>query len=119
VQNGVKSEVVQAPSGEERRRYSRHRMIGRLFIVLKDGTTKDATSFEISVGGISAATTHPLKVGEQVTLWPVVSERVAAVIRRNSGTMYGFEFIGLKPEIRERIQEICKKLPPFQTMLDL
>ena len=119
VRDEVKTEGQQAPVASEKRRHTRHRMIQRLFIVQQDGSTKEATSFEISVGGMSAATTHMFAVGEHVVLWPVVSERVLAVVRRNRGTMYGFEFVDLKPEIRDRIQALCTKLPPFRTMLDM
>jgi len=119
VQDEARSEGLEAADIVERREHPRHRMIQRVFIVLKDGSTKEATSFEISVGGMSAATTHHLNVGEHVVLWPVVSERILAVVQRNHGTMYGFEFVGLKQEIQERIQALCAKLPPFKSMIDV
>jgi hypothetical protein len=48
-------------------------------------------SFEISGGGLSAATSGYLEVGEQVLLFPVLRTRVRATVRRRNGSMYGFE----------------------------
>jgi hypothetical protein len=51
-------------------------------------------SFEISLGGISAATPNVLFMGERVELYPVMGFRVRAIVRRKNGAMYGFEICG-------------------------
>jgi len=33
--------------------------------------------------------------------------------------MYGFEFVGLSEDFRERIRNICRGLPLFTSMLDV
>lgn len=39
-------------------------------------------------------------------------------MRRKNVAMYGFEFVGLTEEIRERIRNTCKGLPLFLSMLE-
>ena len=75
--------------------------------------------FEISEGGISAATPNILLVGERVELYPVVGYRVHAVVRRKNGAMYGFEFVGLTEEQSAKIRAKCESLPLFMSMLDV
>jgi hypothetical protein len=79
----------------------------------------DAMMFEMSEGGMSAATPNILLVGEHVELYPVVGLRVYAVVRRKNGAMYGFEFIGLTEEQGTKIREKCASLPLFTSMLDV
>lgn len=69
---------------------------------------------EISVGGLSAATTVVLRAGEEVRLSPVVGEQVSAIVRRRIGTMYGFEFVSVPPKVEEKIQFLCAGLVPFR-----
>jgi hypothetical protein len=66
----------------------------------KDGTREPATRFEISSGGMSLATTAKLKNGEEVALSPVSGER--AMVRRNQGTVFGLEFLGVTDELRAK-----------------
>jgi hypothetical protein len=33
--------------------------------------------------------------------------------------MYGFEFVGLTKEQKEKIRTLCEKLPPFRSMTDI
>jgi hypothetical protein len=105
--------------GPERRRHARHRYIERIYIGKHDGTWFTAMTFEISVGGLSVATTVALEVGEAVNLSPVVGKRVEAIVRRKQGAMYGFEFVELTPKIVEQIQKLCETLPLFQSMIDV
>ena len=56
-------------------------------------------TFEIGPGGLSAATSGRLTVGDQV--------------------MYGFEFLAQPPEFQQQILGLCKTLPLFQTMADV
>jgi hypothetical protein len=46
-----------------------------------------AMTYEISAGGLSAATPPNLSVGEKVSLSPIVKKRVEAVVRRKNGSM--------------------------------
>lgn len=112
------------PSQEvERRRYTRHRYASAVEIYLEKPGSRynacDATTLEISEGGMSAATPNILFVGERVELWPVLGERVKATVKRKHGAMYGFEFVGLSEEQSEKIRKTCEKLPLFQSLLDV
>ncbi len=78
-----------------------------------------AMTYEISGGGLSAATTAELTVGDKVKLSPVVDKRVNTIVRRKKGAMYGFEFVGLTPKIEARILKLCKGLPLFQSLIDV
>ena len=105
--------------GFERRRYSRHRLMQKIHIWREDGSGETGIAFEISQGGMSAATTFALGLGEVVELSPVVGHLVRAVVRRRTGAMYGFEFIEMTAELREQLIEMCEKLPPFQSLADI
>jgi PilZ domain len=108
-----------APRGIERRRHSRHRFIVDLNISGENGGSMHVMSFEIGAGGMSAATSGELEVGEQVILYPVIRARVKATVRRKNGSMYGFEFLAPTPEFREAVLALCQTLPLFQTMADI
>jgi PilZ domain len=107
------------PGGQERRRHTRHQFIERVFIITPDGEPHIATSFEVSEGGMSAASTTAMHVGDKVGLRPVTGETVKAVVRRNQGTMYGFEFLELAEGIRLRLRALCQNLPPFRTSANI
>ena len=118
----TESKIEQPPStptGVERRKHQRHRHIQPLYIARKDGTYQDGTTFEISESGLSAAITGSLTVGEEVQLSFIAGERIMAIVRREQGTLHGFEFIGLTPRIQEKLQKLCEGLPQFQTLLDI
>jgi PilZ domain len=100
----------------ERRKHTRHRLIERLYIGRQDGLWYTAMTFEISAGGLSAATTADLEVGEIVKLSPVVEKRVDAIVRRKHGAMYGFEFLELPARIEDQIRKVCEGLPLFHTL---
>jgi PilZ domain len=103
---------------QERRKHPRHRYIERLYIGKADGTWFTAMTYEISAGGLSAATPTNLAVGEKVSLSPVVNKRVEAIVRRKSGAMYGFEFLGLTVQLEEKVRKLCESLPLFQTLIE-
>jgi hypothetical protein len=107
------------PTAAERRRHQRHRHIQPLYVARKDGAYLDGTTFEISESGLSAAITGKLTVGEEVQLSFIAGERIMAIVRREQGTLHGFEFIGLTPRIQEKLQKLCEGLPQFQTLLDI
>ena len=104
---------------EDRQRHSRHRFIERLYIGKQDGMWYTGMTYEISGGGLSAATTTELTVGDKVKLSPVVDKRVNAIVRRKKGAMYGFEFVGLTTKIEARILKLCEGLPLFQSLIDV
>jgi c-di-GMP-binding flagellar brake protein YcgR len=107
------------PSWVERRKYPWHRYIEEIAICGKDKTEHSAMSFEISGGGMSAATPNCFPVGDQVELYLILGDWVKATVRRKGGAMYGFEFVGLTKEQKEKIRALCEKLPPFQSMADI
>jgi PilZ domain len=110
------SEPEQVRVEVERRKHPRHRYIERLYIGRRDGLWYTAMTFEISAGGLSAATTADLQMGEVVKLSPVVEKRVDAIVRRKRGAMYGFEFLELTPRVEDQIRKVCERLPLFQTL---
>jgi hypothetical protein len=65
---------LKAPGGIERRKHSRHRFIIDLNISTENGASMHGMSFEIGAGGMSAATSGPLEVGEQVILYPIIED---------------------------------------------
>jgi PilZ domain-containing protein len=99
--NPIKDPSV-APRGIERRRHVRHRFIVDLNISSESGASMHGMSFEIGAGGMSAATSRQLEVGEQVIWYPVMRARVKATVRRKNGSMYGFEFLLPTAEFQER-----------------
>lgn len=107
------------PHGIDRRRHPRHRFIQPLTIKKPTGESHRATSFEISESGLSLATIVPLQVGEEVELTPVAQATVRAVVKHNQLTMYGLQFVDLAPDLRNRLLELCNKLPLFQSMADV
>jgi hypothetical protein len=90
-----------------------------LNISSENGATMHGMSFEIGAGGMSAATSGQLEVGEQVLLYPVVRARLKATVRRKNGSMYGFEFLAPTAEFQEMVLALCQTLPLFQTMADI
>jgi hypothetical protein len=52
-------------------------------------------------------------------LSPVAGYRVSAIVRRRTGSMYGFEFVELTEKQQKDICEMCKDLPLFRSMLDI
>jgi hypothetical protein len=108
---------------DDRRRFSRHRFSTSLEISVVEPRgrydTFDAMTFEISEGGLSAATPNILFVGERVRLNPVMGFHLQAVVKRKNGAMYGFEFVGLSDAQRDKIRKDCERLPPFSSMLNV
>ena len=102
-----------------RRRYTRHRFSAQVEIRRKPGLNVDAMMFELSEGGMSAATPNILAIGETVEIDTVAGQTAKAIVRRKHGAMYGFEFVGLSEDFRERIRNICRGLPLFTSMLDV
>jgi c-di-GMP-binding flagellar brake protein YcgR len=116
--NEIENESWPTGKSIERRRFSRHQLIDRIFIVTDNGTFT-GTSSEISRGGMSAATLGNLHVGRAVDVKPVLGQRIRAIVRRNQGTTFGFEFIDLPSGVKERIKTLCETLPLFHTTADI
>jgi hypothetical protein len=116
-------EPPQSTATAERRRHSRHRYSSSVEVCVEDPRGRydifDAMAFEISESGMSAATPNILLVGEHVELNPVMGFRLQAIVRRKSGAMYGFEFVGLTGQQLEHIRKQCESLPLFSSMLDV
>jgi PilZ domain len=107
------------PLPSDRRQHARHRFIQSLTIKKLGGEAFRATSFEISESELSLATTVPLEVGDEVELSPVAKATVRAVVKRTQRTMYGLQFIDLPPDLHDRLVELRRGLPLFQTMADI
>jgi PilZ domain len=108
-----------AQNATEKRRYTRHRYSSEIEIWRGDEYVGDAMSFEISEGGMSAATPKILQVGERVHLCSLLGYQLTGIVKHKTGAMYGFEFVGLTEEQREKIRNKCKALPLFVGLIDV
>ncbi len=98
----------------DRRRHVRYRFSAPINVHLGGGSAIRGICLEISESGLSALTGDVLVVGDTVGLEPVVGSRVSTLVRRQSGKIYGFEFLNLTPEQIQRIAEVCKSLPKYE-----
>ena len=120
-ENGQPLQAGAAKAAQEpanRRRFSRHRFTAQVEIRREQGLDVDAMMFELSEGGMSAATPNILAVGEKVQVKTVAGQTVKAIVKRKHGAMYGLEFVGLDEDLRERIRNVCRGLPLFQSILE-
>jgi hypothetical protein len=107
MQTDVNSQNV-SETCSDRRRHARYRFSAPINIHSADGTAMRGISMEISESGLSAITADALQLGATVELEPVCAGRVSALVRRNVGRIYGFEFINLTAEQADRINQSCK-----------
>jgi PilZ domain-containing protein len=98
----------------ERRRHARYRLVQALVISSSKQFSCKATTSDISISGLSATSSEELRIGENVHLFPVVGQRVAAVVRRKEGAIYGFEFTDLPDPVVADIHALCRGLFPFR-----
>lgn len=63
-------------------------------------------TLEISVGGLSAATTIALEVGAAVNLSPVVGKRVAGIVSRKQGATVRIQVYSVEAQNRRADSEI-------------
>ena len=98
----------------DRRRHPRYRFSVPLTIRSADGEITRAITLEISASGVSAITERSLRLNDTVELEPIAASKVLAVVRRNVGRVYGFEFLALSSEQAHAIVERCKLLPRYQ-----
>jgi len=106
------------PDVANRRRYTRHRFSARVEIRREHELDLDAMMFELSEGGMSVATPNILTIGERVEVTSVAGHTVKAIVRRKHGALYGFEFVGMSEDLREKIRNLCRGLPLFKTILE-
>jgi hypothetical protein len=98
----------------DRRRRLRYRFSIPITIRSTDGRAIPGISMEISESGMSAITAESLEVADTVELEPIAGGRVLAVVRRNIGRVYGFEFLDLTAEQIKRINDSCKLLARYE-----
>jgi PilZ domain len=104
---GQETSTSSGPQQVERRRHPRFRFSEQILIYRKDGSSYRATTSEISLGGLSAASSVALRPGEEVRLSLLVGDQVSAIVRRRIGTIYGLEFISVPPWVKEEIHVLC------------
>jgi len=110
---------MSAKRGRQRRRFPRHRTDLSLTVTVlrQEGYSRlQGRCHEIAEAGLGGAISTALVAGEVVSLEfsiPDMSEPLVlrAVVRHRAGLVYGFEFIALSPEQRERILTFAKPLP--------
>jgi PilZ domain-containing protein len=113
-----KAEGAASTSPQSRRRWERHKI--SVVIALHDerGTTPmRVTATDISAGGCYVETIFPLSIGTslKVDLW-IAEEKITTltfVRTSDPGLGMGIEFIGLKPEDQQRLQEYLKAMNPW------
>jgi PilZ domain len=98
----------------DRRRHPRYRLSVPLTITGGDGVIMRGISIEISASGLSAIIAESLKLNDTVEIEPIGAVKVLALVRRNIGKIYGFEFLNLTTEQTQRIIESCKMLPLYK-----
>jgi hypothetical protein len=98
----------------DRRRHPRYHFSVPITIHAANGVAIPGITIEISESGLSAITANPLKITDTVELEPIAGGKVPAVVQRNVGRLYGFEFLNLTAEQIQRINESCKKLARYQ-----
>jgi len=98
----------------DRRRHTRYCLVQALAISSSKQLSSKATTSDISISGLSASSSEQFRAGESVYLFPVVGQRVAPVVRRKVGAMYGFEFADLPDRVVADIHILCRGLFPFR-----
>lgn len=116
---GQEPDISSTPPHAERRRHPRCRLSERILIHRKDGSSCRATTCEISLSGLPAATTGILRPGEEVRLSPLVGDQVSAIVRRKIGTIYGFEFVSVPPTVQQELHILCAGLAPFRGLSEV
>src|SRR5579884_4183260 len=101
MQTQAEAAAEQRPSSD-RRRHPRYRWSAPIFVYLSNGSTVRAMSIEISESGMSALLSESLRPGEIVKIGPVPGGKASAMIKRQNGKVYGFEFLNLAwPQLRQ------------------
>jgi len=113
----MKTDVVSntASAGvSDRRRHARYRFSTPITVHPSNRPAMPGMSLEISESGMSVLIGDALKVGEAVRLQPIAGGDVSALVRRQTGKIYGLEFLNLTSAQMQRIAENCKRLPLYR-----
>jgi c-di-GMP-binding flagellar brake protein YcgR len=113
MQTNVDDQNASSPP-PDRRKHVRYRFSIPVTIRGADRTSISGISIEISESGMSAIAAQSLEINTTVQLEPVAAGSVSALVRRNTGRVYGFEFLNLTAEQSQRIIETCKMLPRYE-----
>lgn len=70
-------------------------------------------SIEISETGMSAVMSESLRVGEIVRVDAIGGGKASAIVRRQNGKVYGFEFLNLAWSQAREIVRTCDRLPLY------
>src|SRR5258707_619334 len=98
----------------DRRRHPRYRYSAPVTVLASDGSVVPGITLEISESGFSALIGVPLRVGDTTQVEPVAGGKASALIRRNLGKVYAFEFLDLTTEQIQQIRNKCKQLPIYR-----
>jgi hypothetical protein len=101
------------PHAVERRRFPRYHYSAPIFI-RASALEGRGMSIEISECGMSLMANVSLLVGDIVELEPVGGETAKAILRRNVGKLYAFEFLSLNTAQVKRIRRTCRRLPAYR-----
>jgi c-di-GMP-binding flagellar brake protein YcgR len=84
-------------------------------LVAERKNTTHGMSLEISEGGMSAVIEGDLRIGEIADVavpLPAGDLKALAIVRHKTAGHFGFEFLGLRPEERQRLKESTRALLP-------
>jgi len=110
---GQETIASSTPQQVERRRHPRCRFSEPILIHRKDGSSCQATTSDISLCGLSAASTSVLRPGEEVRLSLAAGEEITAMVRRKIGTIYGLNSFPSRPKLRRRLKLCAENWLPF------
>ena len=103
-----------AATGADRRRSVRYRRSAPVTVQVKDGPQIPAMMIEISVSGLSAVLSSPVKVDDVVELCPIAGGTVTAQVRHAVGKVYGFQFLKITQKQVRKITKECQNLPIYR-----
>lgn len=116
--NSIKRNFASADAPKpvvDRRRHARYRWSIPIMVHPSGGSGMPGMSLEISESGMSALMSAALTVGDVVELAPIAEDRVSALVRRQNGKIYSFEFLNLTVSQHQRIADRCKVLPLYRS----
>src|SRR5215467_14584003 len=97
----------------DRRRHARYRFSVPTSVRLASGAVMRGMSIEISASGMSALVGDGPMLDEKVSLEPAGLGRVPAVVRHQTGKIFGFEFLEVREGQAKRIAQICGIRPLY------
>jgi c-di-GMP-binding flagellar brake protein YcgR len=112
-----------AQQQSDRRRHSRYALVAPIAVqTATSGPVMGSRGMtvEISEGGVSAYLREEFETGQTVKLQLNLSAgglEVSAIVRNRLGRRYGFQFLKLLPEQRQKIHQSCRGVPPYRSSL--